>query len=221
MRLTAILAGLFTASMIIGAGSPTIKAQSHNAETELPKTIKVESGDTLSKIAKAFDTTYLILFDANTKIKDPDLIYAGDTLRIPHPDEKFESREITSSEPVQVPVQNQPVANTETSPAPAPKPQTESTQPTPAPAPITAPQTTSTSVWDKLAMCESSGNWSIDTGNGYYGGLQFTLSSWRAVGGSGYPHQASKAEQIARAEKLLAIQGWGAWPACSAKLGLY
>jgi hypothetical protein len=76
------------------------------------------------------------------------------------------------------------------------------------------------SVWDRLAMCESTGNWSINTGNGFYGGLQFTLSSWRAVGGSGYPHQASKAEQIQRAEKLLAIQGWGAWPACSAKLGL-
>jgi LysM repeat protein len=76
------------------------------------------------------------------------------------------------------------------------------------------------SVWDRLAQCESTGNWSINTGNGFYGGLQFTLSSWRAVGGSGYPHQASKAEQIARAERLLDLQGWNAWPACSAKLGL-
>ena len=74
--------------------------------------------------------------------------------------------------------------------------------------------------WDRLARCESSGNWSINTGNGYYGGLQFSLSSWRWVGGSGYPHRASKAEQIRRAELLLARQGWGAWPACSRKLGL-
>jgi hypothetical protein len=76
------------------------------------------------------------------------------------------------------------------------------------------------STWDRLAQCESSGDWHINTGNSYYGGLQFSLASWRAVGGSGYPHQASKAEQIRRAEKLLDMQGWGAWPACSAKLGL-
>ena len=74
-------------------------------------------------------------------------------------------------------------------------------------------------VWDDLAMCESGGNWSINTGNGYYGGLQFALRSWRAVGGSGYPHHHSREEQIYRAEKLLEIQGWGAWPACSLKLG--
>ncbi|MTV25110.1 hypothetical protein FTX61_06720 [Nitriliruptoraceae bacterium ZYF776] len=75
-------------------------------------------------------------------------------------------------------------------------------------------------VWDRLARCESGGNWSINTGNGYYGGLQFSLSSWRAVGGSGYPHQASKLEQIERAERLRAQQGWGAWPSCSRQLGL-
>lgn len=76
-------------------------------------------------------------------------------------------------------------------------------------------------VWARVAQCESGGNWSINTGNGYYGGLQFSLASWRAVGGTGYPHHASPAEQIARAQRLLEIQGWAtAWPACSAKLGL-
>ncbi len=75
-------------------------------------------------------------------------------------------------------------------------------------------------VWDRLAECESGGNWSINTGNGYYGGVQFSLSSWRAVGGSGYPHQNSRAEQIKRAEMLLDLQGWGAWPSCSRQLGL-
>ena len=75
-------------------------------------------------------------------------------------------------------------------------------------------------VWDRLAQCESGGNWKINTGNGYYGGIQFSLSSWRAVGGTGYPHQASKAEQIRRGELLKAKQGWGAWPACTRKLGL-
>jgi uncharacterized protein YabE (DUF348 family) len=76
-------------------------------------------------------------------------------------------------------------------------------------------------VWDRLAACESGGNWSINTGNGYYGGLQFSLSTWRSFGGSGYPHQASKGEQIAVATKLRdASGGYGAWPACSRKLGL-
>lgn len=75
--------------------------------------------------------------------------------------------------------------------------------------------------WEALAQCESGGNWSINTGNGYYGGLQFSPSSWVAAGGSGSPAAASKAEQIRVAENLLQMQGWGAWPACAAKLNLY
>ena len=75
-------------------------------------------------------------------------------------------------------------------------------------------------IWLQLAQCESSGDWGIDTGNTFYGGLQFTLSSWRAVGGAGYPHQAHPMEQIARADYLQRIQGWQAWPMCAAKLGL-
>lgn len=76
------------------------------------------------------------------------------------------------------------------------------------------------SVWDRLAECESGGNWAANTGNGYYGGLQFSLATWRAMGGSGYPHQASKAKQIEIATKLQKQSGWGQWPACSKKLGL-
>ena len=76
------------------------------------------------------------------------------------------------------------------------------------------------SVWDRLAQCESGGNWSINTGNGFYGGLQFTASTWRAMGGSGLPHQQSRETQIALAKKLQAQAGWGQWPACTAKLGL-
>lgn len=74
--------------------------------------------------------------------------------------------------------------------------------------------------WDKLAKCESGGRWDINTGNGFHGGLQFTTSTWRSFGGSGVPHQASRTEQIAVAERVLAAQGWKAWPACSRKLGL-
>jgi resuscitation-promoting factor RpfA len=76
------------------------------------------------------------------------------------------------------------------------------------------------STWDALAQCESGGNWAINTGNGYYGGLQFNLGTWQANGGAGNPASASRSAQIAVAERVLASQGWGAWPACSAKLGL-
>ncbi|GAA1497282.1 transglycosylase family protein [Paeniglutamicibacter kerguelensis] len=77
--------------------------------------------------------------------------------------------------------------------------------------------------WKALAKCESGGNWSINSGNGYYGGLQFSASSWAGAGGTKYaalPHQATAAEQVATAEKLRKSGGWGHWPACSSKLGL-
>jgi LysM repeat protein len=81
----------------------------------------------------------------------------------------------------------------------------------------------SVSTWDKVAQCESTGNWSINSGNGFYGGLQFTSSTWAAFGGTAFApqaNQATKAQQIAIAEKVLASQGPGAWPVCSVKAGL-
>jgi uncharacterized protein YabE (DUF348 family) len=76
-------------------------------------------------------------------------------------------------------------------------------------------------VWDALAQCESGGYWAINTGNGYYGGLQFNVGTWRAYGGTGLPSQASRETQIAIATKLRdASGGYGAWPGCAAKLGL-
>lgn len=77
------------------------------------------------------------------------------------------------------------------------------------------------SVWDRLAQCESGGNWAINTGNGYYGGLQFSLGTWQAYGGSGLPSNASRETQIAIATKVRnASGGYGAWPGCAAALGL-
>ena len=90
------------------------------------------------------------------------------------------------------------------------------------PEPVSAPVYSSgSSVWDSLAACESGGNWAINTGNGYYGGLQFSLSTWQAYGGSGYPHQNSREAQIAVAERLRAATGgYGSWPHCASVLGL-
>jgi len=76
-------------------------------------------------------------------------------------------------------------------------------------------------VWDQLAECESGGNWAINTGNGYYGGLQFNLDTWHSYGGPGYPHEQSRETQIAIAEKVRAATGgYGSWPHCSQQLGL-
>lgn len=74
-------------------------------------------------------------------------------------------------------------------------------------------------MWDRLSICEAGGNWSISTGNGYYGGLQFSQSSWEWVGGSGRASDASREEQIYRGNLLWELQGWGAWPGCTRRFG--
>ncbi|MGW4650796.1 transglycosylase family protein, partial [Kitasatospora sp. NPDC004289] len=87
----------------------------------------------------------------------------------------------------------------------------------------TSASAASSSTWDSVAQCESTGNWNINTGNGFSGGLQFTPSTWAAYGGTQYASsaaQATKGQQIAVAEKVLASQGPGAWPVCSVKAGL-
>jgi nucleoid-associated protein YgaU len=84
-------------------------------------------------------------------------------------------------------------------------------------------QAATDATWNRLAQCESGGDWHINTGNGYYGGVQFSDSTWDAYGGDRYAStadQATREQQIVIAEKVLDGQGWGAWPACSSELGL-
>jgi resuscitation-promoting factor RpfA len=79
-------------------------------------------------------------------------------------------------------------------------------------------------VWDRIAQCESGGNWHINTGNGYYGGLQFSAGTWRSYGGGAYAStadRASREQQIAIATKVQHTSGWGAWPVCARKAGAY
>lgn len=92
--------------------------------------------------------------------------------------------------------------------------------PSPSPAPILKASSQDEDVWERLADCESHKNWGANTGNGYYGGLQFNQSAWNSVGGAGYPHEASREEQIMRGKMLQERRGWGPWGACSKKLGL-
>ncbi len=106
-----------------------------------------------------------------------------------------------------------------TSPPPPPPP--------PPPAPAVQPVASGSgyadpgnpAAWDRLAQCESGGNWAANTGNGYYGGIQFSLSSWQAVGGTGRPDQASRGTQIAMGQRLWDQGGWVHWPACTRQLG--
>lgn len=116
-----------------------------------------------------------------------------------------------------------------TKPKPTPTPTAPSTSATTATTTTTSGNTGKAApaeaegVWDQLAQCESGGNWSINTGNGYQGGLQFSPSTWAAYGGTEYAptaDQATREQQIAVAKKVQASQGWGAWPACTASMGL-
>lgn len=93
---------------------------------------------------------------------------------------------------------------------------TEKITPTPTPVPVLPTD----DVWDRLAKCESKGNWGIDTGNGYFGGLQFSQGAWNSVGGIGKPSDASREEQIKRGQMLQSMRGWAVWGICAKKLGL-
>lgn len=166
--------------------------------------VTVQPGDNLTKIAKANNSTALRIFYANMIIADPDLIYPNQQLRIPSNDEQLTPRAVPTNTvvtPAQVTDENTAEAAS-TSVAKANYDPGDG------------------SVWDRIAACESGGNWAINTGNGYYGGLQFTLSTWRSHGGTGMPNEASREEQIAVAQRVQANQGWGAWPVCSVKAGV-
>ena len=93
--------------------------------------------------------------------------------------------------------------------------------PTAIPTPIPTTDPTNDAIWDSLAGCESHNHWNEDTGNGYFGGLQFSQGTWESVGGVGKPSNASREEQIAKGKLLQARRGWSPWVACSKKLGLY
>jgi hypothetical protein len=185
----------------------------------------VHAGDTLQTIASQDGMGYHRLFNANPSLKNPNVIYPGQTLRLPPEGKTLSKRPLPHA--AKQPGQDVKPAPSQASSAPhhtapvhhetAPSIQSAATQP---PSPEAATSPPAGAAWERLAQCESGGNWHIDSGNGFYGGLQFTLSSWQAAGGTGLPSTASKSEQIMRAGKLKAMQGWQAWPACSAKLGL-
>lgn len=211
MRLSTFAAGLAMAAFLAAAGTPSAQAQatnSQNDQTDQPQKVVVNEGDTLTSIADSHQTTYVRIFNANTNIQDPDLIYPGDSLRIPKADEQLAEREIpadyVAANPLAQPYQYSAPTYRTASPAPA-------------------VSYSGGGAWSSLAQCESGGNWAINTGNGFYGGLQFDAGTWLGNGGGAYAPTANLAtpeQQIAIASKVQAARGWSPWPACSAKLGL-
>jgi LysM repeat protein len=201
---------VFGASSITPAAASAATTQKDEAKNQ--KVLTVQPGDYLIKLATANNVTIQRLYDANTDIKDPDLIFPDQKIRVPDPSEKLKHREMPSNAvATKAAAVETEAATTSSRATTVSKPRT-----------TTVASVSSGSVWDRLAACESGGNWSINTGNGYYGGLQFTQSTWNAYGGQTYAARAdlaSRSEQIAVATKVQASQGWGAWPVCSYKAG--
>lgn len=210
IRVLIAVVTITTATIGMGGAAAAADTGQPTAKQPIPSKVTVQPGDNLSNIGQAHDTNYIRLFDANTNIDNPALIFPGEVVRIPSADEQLPDRPLPADQATAA------VAVTSAAPEPTTGTLPVNTQASPPSRVVSG----GNGVWDELAACESGGNWAAATGNGYYGGLQFTMSSWAAAGGSGSPAQASPSEQIARAEILQSRQGWSAWPACAAKLGL-
>jgi Transglycosylase-like domain/LysM domain len=204
--------------MFIIAAAGTVKAlmavtiSLHPGTHHVPASYTVQQGDSLSAIAahtygKAADWPAVWWFNRH-QVANPNLITAGQRLRLPASGQvpAWMARAAQAAIPAPPPV-----------PAAVSIPQ--ASPPAAAPVSTAAPASSGGANWSAIAACESGGNWSASTGNGFYGGLQFTEQTWLGYGGGQYAssaNQATKAQQIAVAERVLAGQGIGAWPTCGA-----
>jgi hypothetical protein len=242
-----IVAGMTAANAAVGTEYEVTFAEERPVEGEHYHT--VQAGEFLSSIATDYGLDrnggWQVLFDANDEIDDPDVIFPGQEILIPEEGTTLERRSAPDSAEASASNETETSRSTESRSSRTSTTQSETTESSSTSEPeqsepessgdsggssSTSSSSTSSasvdgSVWDRLAECESNGDWSINTGNGYYGGLQFNKSSWDWAGGqqyAEYPHHASRGQQIAVAERLLEIHpaGWGAWPACSSMLGL-
>ena len=204
--------------MFIIAAAGTVKAlmavtiSLHPGTHHVPASYTVQQGDSLSAIAthtygKAADWPAVWWVNRH-QVANPNLITAGQRLRLPASGQvpAWMARAAQAAIPAPPP-------------APAAVSVPQASPPAAAPVSTAAPASSGGANWSAIAACESGGNWSASTGNGFYGGLQFTEQTWLGYGGGQYAssaNQATKAQQIAVAERVLAGQGIGAWPACGA-----
>ncbi len=225
MKLPFMVMGVAMSVIFIAISSPKVKAQKSNDILGLiqtpqlldsviineakakpapaPNIVLVKPGESLTKIALENNTSFSRIYDANPSVQNPDLIFPGESLRIPTQDEQLSSRPLPVNAPSEEVVQKVKTVSEKQIPA-----ETYSGDST---------------VWDQLAKCESGGNWAINTGNGYYGGLQFNSGTWLSNGGGAFATRAdlaSREQQIVVAEHMRAGRGFSPWPGCSAKLGL-
>ena len=204
--------------MFIIAAAGTVKAlmavtiSLHPGTHHVPASYTVQQGDSLSAIAahtygKAADWPAVWWVNRH-QVANPNLITAGQRLRLPASGQvpAWMARAAQAAIPAPPPV-------------PAAVSVTQASPPAAASGSTAAPASSGGANWSAIAACESGGNWSASTGNGFYGGLQFTEQTWLGYGGGQYAssaNQATKAQQIAVAERVLAGQGIGAWPTCGA-----
>ena len=199
-------------SIITAAGMAKVLAavtiSLHPAVHQVPASYTVQPGDTLSTVAaheygRAADWP-AVWWANRDQVANPNAITAGLRLRLPASGyvptwmARAAGAAASSAQPASV---------------------TQADPPAPAPASTTPPASSGGVNWSAIAACESGGNWSADTGNGFYGGLQFTEQTWLGYGGGQYApsaNLATEAQQIAVAERVLAGQGIGAWPVCGA-----
>jgi uncharacterized protein YabE (DUF348 family) len=164
--------------------------------------VRVEVATSEREVELPFATTYeddASLYEGQTQVKSPGVPGATrQTVVQTYHDGQLVLEEIAAEAPLRAPVTQVSVRGTKARPVGA------------APA----------GVWAALAQCESGGNPSTNTGNGYYGMYQFSLGTWRSLGGTGLPSEASAEEQTMRAQALQAKAGWGQWPGCARRLGL-
>ena len=198
---------------------------------------RVEDGDRIvvTRI-KVIEKATTVPIDFSTTVREDSSMDKGDVevvrtgkegtrklqVRVVRADGKVRKRTVLSRKVLVAPVTQIEALGTKTPPPPpTPSPSPSPSSPSPSPSGGGSDYSSGNTVWDQLAECESGGNWAINTGNGYYGGLQFNLDTWRAYGGTGLPSDNSRETQIAVATKLRdANGGYGAWPACAASLGL-
>jgi hypothetical protein len=203
--------------MFIIAAAGTVKAlmavtiSLHPGTHHVPASYTVQQGDSLSAIAahtygKAADWPAVWWVNRH-QVANPNLITAGQRLRL------------SASGQVPAWMARAAQAAIPATPVPAAVSIPQASPPAAAPVSPAAPASSGGANWSAIAACESGGNWSASTGNGFYGGLQFTEQTWLGYGGGQYAssaNQATKAQQIAVAERVLAGQGIGAWPTCGA-----
>ena len=204
--------------MFIIAASGAVKAlvavtiSLHPGAHHVPASYTVQQGDSLSAIAahtygKAADWPAVWWVNRH-QMANPNLITAGQRLRLPASGQVPAWMAHAARAAIAAP-----------SPASAAVSVHLASPPATAPVSTAAPASSGGANWSAIAACESGGNWSASTGNGFYGGLQFTEQTWLGYGGGQYAssaNQATKAQQIAVAERVLAGQGIGAWPTCGA-----